>query len=281
MNWVIDDLSFTLYKDVTIYDILFFGFVVVISVIIARILRKNIKRMFKDKVDSDVLNVLEKLVYYTVITVGVISGLPHIGVDLTGLLVAGGVAGIVIGFASQSVVSNLISGLFLLFERPIKIGEQIEVGDTSGVVVDIRVLSTTIRTYDGTYVRIPNEKVFSSEITNVVAHAARRLEYTVGISYDDDAKKAIMIIETVVNAHPFVLVNPPPNVFVDTLGESSVDIVVRVWTPSEVWYDVKRELLLQIKVELGKNGITIPFPQRVLHLHFAEDQKLNQSQESR
>jgi small-conductance mechanosensitive channel len=267
----IDDSSIALYQ-ITLYDILFFVIVISVSVIVARILRKNITKVLKGKVSSTVLNILENVVYYTVIAVGIISGLPRLGIDLTGLLVAGGVAGIVIGFASQSVVSNLLSGLFLLIEQPIKIGDQIQVGDTAGVVVDMQVLSTTLRTYEGAYVRIPNETVFSSEITNVVTYAVRRLQYTVGISYDDDAEMAVTIIKTVVNAHPFVLVNPPPTVFVDALGESSVDLVVRVWTPSSVWYEVKRELLLQIKVALEKNGITIPFPQRVLHIS-AKDQQ--------
>lgn len=262
----IDDSSMALYQGVTPYDILFFVIAISVSVIVAHILKKNITKVLKGKVSSNMLNILENVVYYTVIVVGVLSGLPRIGVDLTGLLVAGGMAGIVIGFASQRVVSNLLSGLFLLIEQPIKIGDQIEVGDTAGIVVDIQVLSTTLRTYEGAYVRIPNETVFSSEITNVVTYAVRRLQYTVGISYDDDAEMAVTIIKTVVNLHPFVLVNPPPTVFVDTLGESSVDLIVRVWTPSTVWYDVKRELLLQIKVTLEKNGITIPFPQRVLHL---------------
>ena len=265
------DSTLVLYQSITLYDILLFAVVISVSVICARILRKNIAKVLKGKVSSTAVNTIENVVYYTVIAVGVLSGLPRIGVDLTGLLVAGGMAGIVIGFASQRVVSNLLSGLFLLIEQPIKIGDQIQVGDTAGFVVDIQVLSTTLRTYEGAYVRIPNETVFSSEITNVVTFAVRRLQYTVGISYDDDAEMAVTLIKTVVNAHPFVLVNPPPTVFVDTLGESSVDLCVRVWTPSTVWYDVKRELLLQIKVALEKNGITIPFPQRVLHLS-AKDQ---------
>ncbi|KYK34683.1 MAG: mechanosensitive ion channel family protein [Theionarchaea archaeon] len=261
-------LSFTVYGDTTGYDLFIFTIVVLLSFIIARTLRTYLRRTLKDKIAADLLKVLEKLVYYTVIIIGIISVLPLIGINLTGLLVAGGIAGIVIGFASQSVVANLISGIFLIFERPVKVGDQIGVGDISGTVEDIHILSTIIRTYDGTYVRIPNEKVFSSEITNFVANPVRRFEYTIGISYSDDASKAVQTIQTVLEEHPFVLKNPVPTIFVKSLDESSVTLVVKAWAPSVIWYEVKCELLWKIKVELEKIGVTIPFPQRVVH--FAE-----------
>ncbi len=257
--------SFLLYGDITMYDLLIFVLVVVLSVVIASILRAYVRRTLKEKVAEYRLSVLEKIVYYSIILLGISFVLPRFGINLTGLLVAGGFLGLVVGFASQSVVANLISGIFLIFERPVKIGDQIEMGDTAGVVHDIRILSTIVRTYDGTYVRIPNETVFSSEITNVVANPARRFSYTIGISYTDDAEKAIRTIKEVLDAHPFVLKTPPPNVFVDSLSSSSVDIIVRAWVPSVVWYEVKTSLLQTLKVALEKEGITIPFPQRVVH----------------
>jgi small-conductance mechanosensitive channel len=161
-------------------------------------------------------------------------------------------------------VSNLISGIFLLSEKPIKIGDQINVDGIAGFVEDINILSTIVRTYDGLYVRLPNEKVFSSNITNYVAHVARRFEYVVGIRYSDDAERAIEIIKGLIEKHPFALKNPEPQVFVDNFGDSSVNIVVRIWAPSAVWYDVKMEILWKIKKELEANGIQIPFPQRTL-----------------
>jgi small-conductance mechanosensitive channel len=252
--------------DVTVYNILIFIIVVLLSVGIARLIRINLRRMLKDKVAPDLMNVLEKVVYYAVIITGFVTVLPQVGIDLTGLLVAGGIVGVVIGFASQSVVGNLISGLFLIFERPIKIGDQINVGDVSGYVEDIRVLSTIVRTYEGIYVRIPNEKVFSSNITNYVANPVRRFEYAIDISYGDDAEKAIEVITRVLEEHPFILKNPGSNVFVNSLAESGVTITVRTWTPSPVWYSVKLELLWKMKVELERAGITIPFPQRVVHI---------------
>lgn len=260
------DQSLSVFGDVTLRDIAVFLLTVVISVIVARLVRTNVRTALKERVAEHVLSIAERLIYYGIIAVGVVIALPQLGLHLTGLLVAGGFAGVVLGFASQSVVSNLISGLFLIVERPIRIGDQIQIGDISGVVEDIRVLSTVVRTFDGTYMRIPNEKVFSSNITNYVKYPARRFEYSIGIGYEDDAEEAIQVIKKVLEEHPFVLVNPRPAVYVDDLGDSSVRLSIRVWAPSQVWYTVQMELLWKMKVELEKAGIHIPFPQRVIHI---------------
>lgn len=245
-------------------DVLVFLIIIIFSVIIAKIVRINVRRTLKEKVPLTTLNNVEKIVYYGIILIGFIVALPKIGVSLSGLLVAGGILGIVIGFASQTVVSNLISGIFLMIEKPIKVGDGVNINDVSGIVEDIRVLSTTIRTYDGIYVRIPNEKVFSSNIQNYVAHGARRFGYKIGIRYKDDAEKAISIIKDLLGENPFVLKEPSPTIFVEELGESSVNLNIKIWAPSSVWYSVYTEMLWKIKVTLEKEGIEIPFPQRVI-----------------
>ena len=248
----------------SIADIIIFFVIIFVSFIIAKIVRVNVRRSFKEKIPGTTLIAVEKIFYYGIIFIGLVIALPYIGVKLSGLLVAGGILGIVIGFASQTVVSNFISGLFLLIEKPIKIGDGISVGDVSGVVKDIRILSTTIRTWDGIYVRVPNEKVFNSSIQNFVAHAARRFEYKIGIAYKDDADKAIKIIENLLEEHPLILKEPAPQIFVEELGESSVNLTIKIWAPSAHWYSVKTEMLWKIKVALEKEGIEIPFPQRVI-----------------
>lgn len=248
----------------SIADIIIFFVIIFVSFIIAKIVRVNVRRSFKEKIPGTTLIAVEKIFYYGIIFIGLVIALPYIGVKLSGLLVAGGILGIVIGFASQTVVSNFISGLFLLIEKPIKIGDGISIGDVSGVVKDIKILSTTIRTWDGIYVRVPNEKVFNSSIQNFVAHAARRFEYKIGIAYKDDADKAIKIIENLLEEHPLILKEPAPQIFVEELGESSVNLTIKIWAPSAHWYSVKTEMLWKIKVALEKEGIEIPFPQRVI-----------------
>ena len=149
-------------------------------------------------------------------------------------------------------------------EGPIKIGDTVTVDDTTGTVVDIHVMSTVMRTYDGLYVRIPNDKVFTSKISNLSINYARRFEYHIGIRYSDDADKAIDIITEVIENHPLTLVNPAPLVFVDELGDNAVNIVAKIWAPSAHWYGVKTELLWSIKHTLEQHDINVPFPQRTI-----------------
>jgi len=273
---MIDLLGYKVYGDVTVHDVLFVVVVMALATILARIVTTNIRRILIDKMKRDQLELMLKMIYFGIITVAFVSVTPALGLNLSGLLVAGGIAGIVIGFASQSVVSNLISGIFLISEKPIKIGDQISVGDVAGFVEDINIISTIVRTYDGLYVRIPNEKVFTSNITNYVANVARRFEYVVGIRYSDDAEKAVEIIKRLVEEHPFALKIPEPQVFVDELGDNSVNIKVRIWAPSTEWYTVKMDLLWKIKKELEANGIEIPFPQRTVW--FANEPKIANNQ---
>jgi small-conductance mechanosensitive channel len=252
------------YGTVTLFDLLVVTLLLIIAVIIAKAVALNLRRVLRDKVSKEHLEILAKTIYYSIIVIAVLSVLPTLGVHPSGLLVAGGIAGIVIGFASQSVVGNLISGLFLIIERPMKLGDAVNIAGTAGVVEDIRVISTTLRTFDGLYVRIPNEKVFTTDITNYVAHVARRLEYVVGIRYSDDADKAIGIIKKLSEEHPLTLKNPSGDIFVDNLGDNAVNIIVRIWVPSTEWYGIKKELLWKIKTALEAEGIEIAFPQRVV-----------------
>lgn len=254
----------SVFAEVRAYDILAIAVILVIAVIIAKIVTTFMKRKLSDRLDKYELNMLIAVIWWTIILVGIFIASPHFKVDLSGLLVAAGIIGVIVGFASQSVVSNFVSGVFLIVERPVKIGDNISIGDVSGNVEHIRVLSTIIRTFEGIYVRVPNEKVFTSNITNFVSNVARRFDYKIGISYREDAGRAIGIIKEVIAEEPFALKNPEPSVFVDKLGDSTVDLVVRIWAPSKEWYDLRTTLLLKIKTTLETNGIDIPYPQQVV-----------------
>jgi small-conductance mechanosensitive channel len=266
----INFFDFVLYQTsqgpVTFGDLLKFVLILSFSVLLSRVLTIYLRRSLKDRVSKDVGEPVLKLLYYSSLIVVFISTLPLIGLDPSGLLLAGGVAGIVIGFASQNIVGNLVAGCFLMFERPIKIGDQVEISGTAGYVTDIRIISTLIRTYDGLLVRLPNQQVFTTNITNIVGHPVRRFQYTIGIRYSDDANAAIWLIKDLIDKEPFALLSPAPSVFVTDLGESSVKIIVRIWAPVNEWFGIKTRLLWNIKKNLEENGIEIPFPQRVLHI---------------
>lgn len=211
------------------------------------------------------VQVKAKLFYYLIVTLAFFLALNIAGFTgrLTTLLAAAGITGIILGFASQTVVANFISGIFMYFDKPLKIGDPVEVAGYSGVVHDIRILSTRIRTWDGLLVRIPNEKLFNSEIKNLQKYPARRVDITVGIAYKEDAEKAIEVIKKTLDEMPYVLAEPEPMVFVDNLGDSSVNIAVRAWAPSEKWFDVRWQIVQKVKKALDDAGIEIPFPQRV------------------
>lgn len=241
-----------------------------IAIVMGRGITIYLQRTLKDKMDQEHLNILLKIIYYGIITFAVVVLIFKVfDINLSGLLVAGGVVGIVLGFASQSIMGNLISGIFLMIERPVKIGDQVNIDNNTGFVEDIKIISTIIRTYDGLYIRVPNETVFTTSITNYVAHPVRRFEYVVGIRYQDDADKAIDIIKKIVDRQPYALINPSPSIFVDNLGDNAVNIIVRIWAPATQWYDLKTKLLWIIKKTLEEKGIEIAFPQRTIW--FASD----------
>lgn len=214
---------------ITIGDILWFAGIIAVGVIIAKVVALNVRRALTERLPKSERELLAKVVYYIIILWAIAVALPYLNFDLSGLLVAGGIVGLVIGFASQSVVSNLVSGLFLMFERPIKIGDNINVAGITGSVEDIKVLSTIVKTYDGIYTRIPNEKVFTSNITNYVNNAARRFEYKIRIRYRDDADEAIRLAKEVIAAHPLALKNPAPMIYVDSLGDNGINLIARIW----------------------------------------------------
>ncbi|MHC1626612.1 MAG: mechanosensitive ion channel family protein [Methanoculleaceae archaeon] len=251
--------------DVTVLAVIIFFAILLVSLLIARIVTMNVRRALHDRIPKNELELLIKVIYAVIAIVGLMFAMPYLPLaDLTGFFVAGGVIGIIIGFASQSVFSNFISGIFLIIERPIKIGDNVTVDTVTGTVEDIHILSTIIKSYDGIFMRIPNERVFTSVITNYVTHVARRFEYSIGIGYEDDADLAVRVIRETIEEHPFALRYPEPAVYVGSLGDNAVIISVRIWAPARLWWEVRTDLLWKIKVALEENGISIPFPQRTI-----------------
>ena len=206
-----------------------------------------------------------KLFYYSLLTIAFFVALNIAGFTgkLTTIIAAAGITGIILGFSAQTVIANFISGIFMYFDKPLKIGDPVEVAGYSGIVNDIRILSTRIRTWDGVLVRIPNEKVFNSEIKNLQKFPARRVDVLIGIAYKEDIDKAIKVIKETLEDMPYVLAEPEPAVYIHELGENSVNIYVKAWAPSEKWFDVRSTVLEKLKNALEREGIEIPFPQRV------------------
>lgn len=244
--------------------------IIVAGFAIAHGVRLVTTRYFGARLPQDARKSVGRTIYYGIIAMALLSALGVSGLDLSGLFLAGGFAGIVIGFATQSLFSNLISGIFLHIDKPMKVGDPVmitgKLPDIAGIVVEVTALSSRFRMFDGTYVRLPNSDVFLSEIRNFSGAVARRVEFTIGVAYKENTVEVIDVIKNNLAQTPLVLVEPPPDLYVTDLGDSSVNINVWCWVPFSVWFDMKKQLVEQVKRELDAKGIEIPFPQRVLHL---------------
>ncbi len=250
--------------------ILVAGITLLVGILVAYIVRSSMRQTLASRVPQYVYKPLENIVFYSIlITAGILALYPF-GLSLSSLLVAGGFAGIVLGLAAQSSLGNIISGIFLLVEQPLRVGDPVMIGDVAGEVIDLRVLSTLIRTWDGYLVRIPNQTVFNSIISNYSRTKARRIDFTVSIHYDNDIDTAIDAIRQYLDRNPYCLVNPPSEVFVDTYGESGVLIRIRCWTPTRMWYPAKIKMQTELKGVLEEKGIKIPYPQLDLHIKSIE-----------
>lgn len=207
---------------------------------------------------------------WVVLAVGLIMALAALEVSVGPLLAVVGAAGFAIAFALQDSLSNFANGLMILFFRPFDVGHFIEAGGVSGKVESLNLVSTTIKTLDNRLMVVPNNKVWQDVITNASAFDERRVDMEFGIGYNDDIDKAQTILEEVVAAHPKVLEKPAPKICVNSLGESSVNFIVRPWAKRAdrmgVFWDITRE----VKKRFDAEGIGIPYPQRDVHLHLSD-----------
>lgn len=249
-----------------VFNLLLAILIVLVTAIFIKILNLNIRKILENKLEKQELILIERIVKYGIIGIVIISILPLLGFNISGLLVTGGILSIVLGFSSQKIISNLLSGILLILEKPIKIGDEVEIEGITGFVEDISIISTLIKTYEGTFVRIPNEKVFNSNITNFNKNSIRRIEYKIGISYKENIDRTITIIESLLQKNTFVLKEPKPEVFVSSLGGNSIEITIRFWSPTKTWYEMRKKMLLEIKRELESKGIEIPYPQKIVYL---------------
>ncbi len=195
-----------------------------------------------------------------------LTALRELGFNLTALLGAAGIFGVAIGFASQTSLSNVISGLFLIGEKPFQIGDVLKVGDTTGVVHEMGLLSTLLRTYDNKSVRIPNENLIKSPFTNITRYPIRRLDIEVGVAYKEDIRRVLEILREVADKNPNALDEPEPVVIFKGFGESSLDILLGIWFAKADFVKLRNSILCDIKERFDAEGIEIPFPHRTLYV---------------
>ena len=239
----------------------------VVGRIVAGSLRSGARRtMERRELDAALIPFLSGIVYYLVVAVVLIAVLGLFGIETTSLVAVLGAAGLAVGLALQGTLSNFAAGVMLLVFRPFRPGDYVETAGTAGSVKEIGIFTTTLATPDNVKVIVPNSAAFAGNISNYSAYGTRRNDLVIGISYDDSIGTAIETIERIVSSDERVLKDPAPLVAVGGLGDSSVDLIVRPWSRTSDYWDVYWDVTEQVKRTFDAEGVSIPFPQRDVHL---------------
>ncbi len=257
-----------------IFRLLMFIAVLLIFRLLSRITR-NVVRKATDRshLDMSVLlkNILISTTGGTVMALGFLIALSQVGISLAPMLAGLGVLGFIVGFALQDSLGNFAAGAMILLYRPYDVDDFIEVAGASGLVKKMNLVSTTILTFDNQTLVVPNSKIWGDVIKNVTAQTERRVDLEFGIGYDDDIELAERVLAEVVAAHEKILTDPEPLIKLHTLGDSSVNFIVRPWTRTENYWDVYWDLMREVKLRFDREGISIPYPQRDVHLYSEKD----------
>lgn len=222
---------------------------------------------FDDTLEPFIAN----MVKYSIMILVVVAVLARFGVETTSMIAVLGAAGLAIGLALQGMLANIAAGVMLLFLRPFKIGDYIEVGSISGEVTEIGLFSTELNSADGIFIVAPNNRLWSSPIINYTRNSIRRVKIVIGIGYDDDIDQACGIMEEIANTDERVLEDKGVTTFVASLDDSAVTLELRVWVIRAEYANVLRDYTKRIKLAFDKAGISIPYPQRDVHI-FEEDE---------
>lgn len=239
--------------------------VVLVGLVVARVASRLVARISAGRLEPQQTLLLRRLLYYGISALFLVAALHQLGFNLGVLLGAAGVLSVAVGFASQTSASNLISGLFLIGEKPFAIGDVIQVGQTTGEVLAIDLLSVKLRTFDNRFVRIPNETVIKSEVVTLTKFPIRRFDLKVGVAYHENLERVREVLNRVADQNLLCLDEPKPLFILQGFGESSIDIQFSVWAAQPNFIALKNAMHLEIKEAFDLEGIEIPFPQRTIH----------------
>ena len=232
--------------------------------ILLSIIRRVLDRAGTDKTLTRFVVSLSKGLLLTFVVIAAISAL---GVQTTSFIAVLGAAGLAVGLALQSSLSNFASGVMLIIFQPFKRGNYVEAGGVTGTVEEVAIFNTVLKTPNNFKVIVPNGDIISNSITNYSAHDTRRIDLVVGIGYDDDLRKAKQVLERIISEENRILKDPAPFIGVSELADSSVNFVVRPWVKSSDYWQTHCDLTERIKLTFDAEGISIPYPQTDVHLH--------------
>ena len=249
--------------------------IIVVGFIIVRLTAAVVRRVVAKNLSERTKMILQKSIVYTGVVIILLAVLSEIGVKLSALLGAAGVVGIAVGIASQTSLGNIISGLFLVSEKTFVIGDVISVGDKTGVIHAIDPLSIKLRTFDNLLIRIPNQTIIASEVTNVTRFPIRRMDLALGVGYRSDLAKVQEVLLSIARENPLVLEEPEPLFVYNSFAESSINLTFGVWFYKDDYLEVRNSLFQSIKTRFEAEGIEIPFPQRTISVAAAGERGID------
>lgn len=242
--------------------------VFIIGRFVAKVMTGLLRKVLnKRNVDATLTGFLCSLTYGLLLTVVIISAIGRLGVNTTSFVAILGAATLALGFALQGTLGNFASGVMLILFRPFKTGDFVETAGGTGIVEEIGIFATKMRTGDNKEIIIPNGAITGSTITNVSAKPTRRVDMVFGIGYGDDIKQAKEVLEGLLAADERILKDPAWTIGVSELADSSVNIVCRPWVNSGDYWGVHFDMHERVKIAFDENGISIPFPQQDVHMH--------------
>ena len=234
---------------------------------VAMMVRRGVRRMMeKTNVDAIIVGFVSSIVYIALLVFVVVAALGQLGIQTTSFIAIVGAAGLAIGLALQGSLANFAAGFLMIIFRPFKVGDFIEGAGVAGIVETIQIFTTTLRTPDNKTIIIPNAKLSGDNIINYSAKETRRVDMTVGVAYDADLSKVKAVLNDIISKDARIHSDPAPQVVVAELADSSVNFVVRVWTDTADYWNVKCDATETIKNRFDAEGIGIPFPQHDVHI---------------
>jgi small conductance mechanosensitive channel len=234
---------------------------------IAKGIRRGVRRMMeKGDADPIIIGFVGSIVYIALLAFVVVAALGQLGIQTTSFIAILGAAGLAIGLALQGSLANFAAGFLMIIFRPFKVGDFVEAAGVAGVVKDMQIFTTTMKTGDNKTIIIPNAKISGDNIINYSAEENRRVDMTVGVAYDADLSKVRDVLNDIISKDGRIMSDPPPQVVVGELADSSVNFIVRLWTKSEDYWGVKFDITETIKNRFDEAGIGIPFPQHDIHI---------------
>ena len=249
-----------------IFGIIQFVFILSVISLSFKILNSIVKKITVKKCSLQIQHIIDKGIRYAGFAVMVLTVFHRLGIDIRALLGAAGIAGVAIGFAAQTSISNIISGLFVITERAFRINDVIEVEGTIGTVQSINLLSVILKTFDSQYVRIPNETIIKANLINYSQFPYRRVKTELGVAYGTDLRKLEQILLSVAKNNAFIIDDPAPSILWTSFSTSSIDLTLMAWTKIEDFVNLRNSLFVEIDERLKQENIEIPFQQLDIHI---------------